>query len=39
MKFALIHFSDFHISSQEDFIVTNVSKIAAACRLTCTTMN
>lgn len=32
MKTALIHFSDFHISSQEDFIVTNVSKIAAACR-------
>lgn len=32
MKVALIHFSDFHISSQEDFIVTNVSKIAAACR-------
>ncbi len=39
MKVALIHFSDFHISSQEDFIVTNVSKIAAACRLMCIIMN
>lgn len=32
MKVALIHFSDFHISSQEDFVVTHVSQIAAACR-------
>lgn len=32
MKTALIHFSDFHISSEEDFVVTHVSKIAAACR-------
>ena len=32
MKVALIHFSDFHISSQEDFVVMHVSQIAAACR-------
>ena len=32
MKVALIHFSDFHISSPEDFVVTHASQIAAACR-------
>ena len=32
MKTALIHFSDFHISSNEDFVITHVSQIAAACR-------
>lgn len=32
MKVALIHFSDFHISSSEDFVVKQVDKIAAACR-------
>lgn len=32
MKVALIHFSDFHISSQEDFVVTQVNQIASACK-------
>lgn len=32
MKVALIHFSDFHISSSEDYVVTHVNQIASACR-------
>ena len=32
MKVAIIHFSDLHISSSEDFVVTQINKIAAACK-------